>query len=457
MPNFIILQGRTYHFRRRVPGRLRKRLGQREFYRSLRTSVWRDASIGAARLFLATEVIFAMADDARLTDEEIRAAARQWLAYDGRQHTAAIDRMSPAELSKARADIGERRLEWSPERLADEEMPPSFATTQARLEAEDALERSGFEPTIERKHVVNRGGTWNVKPVRAMPPPGFVTTRSWNQDDVRRMQGAMRDVLDEYAERRWVAMSRPPGEEGKATSVAKPAGSGRLLDACVEELITEKARKTADHRSWTPQSQAQARATFRLLKELIGVKPVGEYCRRDAGEFRKLLLQLPASFGKSPGKLAAQAIQAANATEKGRQVPRMTMKTVKRHFSACSSMWKWLKSNGDVTENIFIGWEFPGTKSKKKKRLPWIDADLKRLFNLTSGELPMSVPPFTGCHLSHYIPECVWTKLLTYVLEPILSKIRTYTTFTYRSVVTMRMTGRRKQKPGIAAFQSILG
>ena len=322
-----------------------------------------------------------MAEDTRLTDDEVRAAARVWLSYDGRQHIAAIDRMTPAELSKTRADVGKRQLEWTAERLADEELPPGFASTQARLEAEEALERAGFEPTIERQHVVRSRTVSGVKPLRVLPPPGsVVTTRAWDQSDVRRMQAAMRDVLDEYAATRWAAISHAPGEQDRPGSVAKPHGAGRQFDTCIDEFIEEKTRKTVDHRSWTAQTQVQARATFRLLQELIGRKAVGEYSRRDAGEFRRLLLQLPSSFGKAPGKSAAQAIQAANAAGEAQQIPRMTMKTAKRHFSACSGMWKWLKSNGDVTENIFIGWEFPGTKSKKKKRLPWMAEHLKVLF-----------------------------------------------------------------------------
>ena len=87
-----------------------------------------------------------MADDPRLSDDEVRAAARRWLIVPGRTYTSIVDSLLPGELSRERVGLAERLLEWTPDRLAAENLPPYFASTQARMEAEDALALAGFEP-----------------------------------------------------------------------------------------------------------------------------------------------------------------------------------------------------------------------------------------------------------------------------------------------------------------------
>ena len=77
----VSLQGRTYHFRRRVPKDLQARFGKRELFRSLSTDRKREAYYLATLLNLASERLFALArEDENLTPEDLAAAARHWLA-----------------------------------------------------------------------------------------------------------------------------------------------------------------------------------------------------------------------------------------------------------------------------------------------------------------------------------------------------------------------------------------
>ena len=126
---------------------------------------------------------------------------------------------------------------------------------------------------------------------------------------------------------------------------------------------------------------AQTRATFRLWVELIGDRPVSDYSGTDAGNFRDLVLRLPASHGKGRRLHALEAVRAADRTEAlGEAVPRLSMKTAKRHFSALSQLWVWLAPRDHVGNNIFRGFAFPGTRPSRHARNDWSPADLERLF-----------------------------------------------------------------------------
>jgi integrase len=68
-------------------------------------------------------------------------------------------------------------------------------------------------------------------------------------------------------------------------------------------------------------------------------------------------------------------------TERGELITRLTMKTAKRHFSALSQLWEWLRPRDHVEKNIFRGFSFPGTKSKKRLRDDWSEEDLLKLLS----------------------------------------------------------------------------
>lgn len=119
--------------------------------------------------------------------------------------------------------------------------------------------------------------------------------------------------------------------------------------------------------------------TVELFISLMGDRNVGQITFDEAAAFRELILELPSSHGKggigSPKKELARARANPN-------LPRVTMKTAKRHFSGMNSIWKWLVHRKHVPSqpNPFSGHSFPGTKSKKSARDDWSQEDLQRLF-----------------------------------------------------------------------------
>ena len=216
--------------------------------------------------------------------------------------------------------------------------------------------------------------------------------------DVNRMLEFMHDQVDEYMDRAWASLTggpvaRPVTTEHKAEETVGPSFSDNI-----DMFFKEKQRKVSDHRPYSHQTVLQHRASFRLWVALNGEKPTTSYQRRDAGNFRDTLLRIPSSFGKGGETDPLLAIAKADGIDdairqarkvaptskdaKKEPVKRMQMKTVKRHFSALSQYWQHLSTQGLIGDaaNIFLGWPFPGTKTRVAKRDLWTPEHLRNLF-----------------------------------------------------------------------------
>lgn len=66
----VVLRGRTFHFRRRIPTGLRLRLRPNEMVRGLRTPDARTAKLRACQLHVASETIFSTLHATPLFDQE---------------------------------------------------------------------------------------------------------------------------------------------------------------------------------------------------------------------------------------------------------------------------------------------------------------------------------------------------------------------------------------------------
>lgn len=110
MPKYLCREGNHFLFRRRVPRTLQERLGTREIYRSLKTFMPNVAKQRAAALFLASEKLFMLANNPTLTDDDIQAAARHWLAGPSwrRILVSRVDELLPGDLRAEHGDLPER-------------------------------------------------------------------------------------------------------------------------------------------------------------------------------------------------------------------------------------------------------------------------------------------------------------------------------------------------------------
>ena len=116
MSNYLRREADSFVFRRRVPSSLQNRLGQREIYRSLKTTVRQTARTQAAHLFIATERLFRMVEDhdeETLSDEDIQAAVRYWLntkTWQSRIRKNLVD-LTPGVLRSSHEELPDMLLE----------------------------------------------------------------------------------------------------------------------------------------------------------------------------------------------------------------------------------------------------------------------------------------------------------------------------------------------------------
>ena len=135
---------------------------------------------------------------------------------------------------------------------------------------------------------------------------------------------------------------------------------------------------------WDGQTAHQAGATFRLFVEVCGDRAIGTYTRRDSGHFRSMVERLPSDYGKAAlyrDLSVSDIVQRYEALPPGNRSSLLTQKTVKRHFSALSTLWNDLVAKGEAPENIFQGFTFANTKRANEQRDMWEKTDLQRLFD----------------------------------------------------------------------------
>jgi hypothetical protein len=121
-----------------------------------------------------------------------------------------------------------------------------------------------------------------------------------------------------------------------------------------------------------------------VFLEVCGDRPVASYTRADGDAFRTTLRRLPATYRKSPkdrGKSLPQIIEEADAN----QSPRITDKTVKRHFWALSQYFKFLMESSKLPKaanNVGQGFTFNTRKGRtaRNQRDGWEGEELRRLF-----------------------------------------------------------------------------
>ncbi|WP_457584298.1 tyrosine-type recombinase/integrase [Ensifer canadensis] len=288
-------------------------------------------------------------DEFPLTDDDIRVAVRRWLdTPPWRQRLRIVDDMSPGGLRAYHESLPNKLLNMS----ADDGISYGDNLSQ---EANAALDHSEYLDV--------RGG-----------------------DRLRRTAAALHNQLREYVDRRMQAVF---GQETvAATSVQtvaapaaspEPAANMTKLSSYITDWQKDIIAGYNHNKALGDETTDQYLKTVEMFIALVGDLPVGKITFDTAAEFRELILQMPAAHGKggitSPRKELARA-------KADKDLPRVSMKTAKRHFSGMNSIWKWLvhKKHTPVTAQPFSGHSFPGTKLKKSARDDWSREDLQRLF-----------------------------------------------------------------------------
>lgn len=139
---------------------------------------------------------------------------------------------------------------------------------------------------------------------------------------------------------------------------------------------------------WRGQTLAQNKTTYRMFVECCGDRPVNEYQRIDFAKFYDVLRALPKLYAKSQEWRGLPLAEIAAQT-KERELPRLSIRTVKRHSTAMGRLFSNLKKRGEITgENPAHGHDFPKKGRTRSGRSMWSGEMLKKLF---------ASPVWTGC------------------------------------------------------------
>ncbi|KQT74915.1 integrase [Methylobacterium sp. Leaf465] len=384
----VVQRGRTFHFRRRVPVDLRRHLGRHELVCSLGTKDIRTAKVRACRLYVAAEELFStLRAMPMLTDDQLAHLVRDF--YDTMLSDENAGRLTRGPLPEG---VREARVtQYATMAAKGREALASNRLDEAAFIAEMMLRRQGIAiqdlapaEAVKAKQAMLRAGIDLSEAMKARYEGDF--------NYVPRDK-LLKETLVEPHPKHWPTPAATPTTAADlgASPLRKKDKSAPALEIAFQDRGKIFRDQQVQTKRWDNQTAAQAGATYRLFADVCGDKPLDAYTRKDAGRFRERVERLPSDYGKHPRYrgLSVEAILAIyTALPKGSGVGVITQKTIKRHFSALSTLWTAAVAEGDAGENIFSGHRFAATRKASEQRDMWERAELVRLF---------ATPVWTGC------------------------------------------------------------
>ncbi len=186
-----------------------------------------------------------------------------------------------------------------------------------------------------------------------------------------------------------LGLAAMPGDPAPGASVmptpAPPSASSPKLSTVLVGFI-DLMKSTGE---WKGQTEAQNTTTYAMFMQHCGDQPVQSYTRKDCAAFFDVLRALPALYAKKAEWRGMTLAQIAEMS-RGLKVDRLSMKTIKRHFSALGRLFDYLKKRGEYEgENPAHGHDFPSGKTRANQgRKMWEGEKLTALF---------ASPVWTGC------------------------------------------------------------
>lgn len=366
----VVRRGGWLHFRRRVPQHLTGRLGRHEITGSLKTCDHRLGRLRSKYLYIRTEALFAALESKMLSDDDVAKIVSEFYAavaqIDNLTRLASppltVDEQAAQllgladhrDLLKSELGRGEYSFAALGASIAIAKLGREVSALERR-QIEQALMRAGLDAT---KNVEARlSGDFGYSPADALLQP-------------RRTVAAEGRISVTST----LPTSKPPSRKSATISQAS-------------EVFL--AHQTKD-RIWDAQTLSQARKTYSLLVDVCGDGDLMQIGRKEARAFKETLQDLPADYGKAAlfRGLRTSEILSIDKQREG-AFERLSTRTVKRHFSAASALWRWAIIEDIASENPFLGFAFPSVLRANEQRDMWLDEELERLFE---------TPVWTGSH-----------------------------------------------------------
>ncbi len=166
---------------------------------------------------------------------------------------------------------------------------------------------------------------------------------------------------------------------------ANPTVTGPLASMLIDEWAAEKSRAKG---GWTPATAKANRLWAERFIEMAGDRPLDNYGKADAREFKTVLLSLPPNWTKIKGLEKLPMKEAAKRATELSLEP-MSGKNVNKVLGFVRAFWNWAEANyDDVPSNPFDGLNVKISGKARDERHPFTLAELSTIFRS---------PIYTGC------------------------------------------------------------
>ncbi|ASP99295.1 tyrosine-type recombinase/integrase [Sinorhizobium meliloti] len=162
-----------------------------------------------------------------------------------------------------------------------------------------------------------------------------------------------------------------------------------LASTLIGEWVAEKSRAKG---GWTPATAAANKLWTERFVEMASDRPIGDYGKSDAREFKTALLSLPPNWTKIKGLEKLAMKEAAKRAAELKLAP-MSGKNVNKVLGFVRAFWNWAKANYDVPSNPFDGLNVKISGKARDERHPFALAELSAIFKS---------PIYTGCQSVRY-------------------------------------------------------
>ena len=360
MSRYVIKVQSLYHYRRYVPADVRPLVGNRQWWKqSLKTGELRIAESRARVLAVEHDRVIAKVRQ-QLPSERLVAlqVEERSVREAGKRQAIRIAAERPDLLQPPSAADGSAKLVKA---LPREWHSQFFSTTIARVEAELELERQQVIAAKEKLPALTVHELEVIKQAGGLEE--FVT-------GVREMLRALdaanapldAAALEEWEVRRQVRARRLEpslrmlAELGIRVSQYDDPNNPRM-SAATEAWFGERRQGMS--------AQRRHRVAVRRFVELHGDLPVRHITRDQVRSFTKAIEDLP-DHRRLPSK------QRGGLADPGRDVPRVSAKTVERHLTSIKALLAFTTDQGWTPSNVAIGIRAPkDTRPQAGRRRPF--------------------------------------------------------------------------------------
>lgn len=381
-----------FYIRRGVPADLRSALGKREYKVSLGTKDPKEAKTLFPAALTKCERIFTEARR-NLTQPEVTTISR-----DQAEQLAAVwlNQLLEEDEEVQRDGSGDADLFLAVKRQVEaagvtSNFTDADATADYGLSGRDFAKRQDTNAVVSAgmKDALARG---DVRPVLD-DVEDFIASHGLHIKNGSAAFKALAFAFLKAAVRAAEVAERR--QNGEAIDTPKAPDVAQIVGRTADSSGSEGESISAIYRSWKTERRPSSKLTsewdkaIRRFTELHGDLPIKSVTRRHVSGFKDALLKLPARPSAALRKLPVP--EALKALEGDTTTPRLSPASVKKDLAAVHAVMAWAMENGYRDDNPAAGIRIREVKNKTDERLPYDEADLKRIFAspiYTKGERP---------------------------------------------------------------------